>query len=915
MATHKEIRELLEGFALGELSERQSSEVKEHISKCRRCSDELKRLALLLECADQRRELSVDEQLCATANEAVLAASVDGDFRVGQGTTWASRWLDRRVIIAASIFFVAGFAFGFATKLLTPKERIEKIEQITKEHGFEDREYTDEDKIEISAMIKTHDGLPLPSDTSMMVRSETPRHGSSMQMGIGRGVQAAFDDKGIFNYRAKYGRIWLAVSASGYAPTFAGPFKAEPGGSISDIEIVLESGFKGQIKVVDSEGEPIEGAHLKGGYVYSSKSYHHTIVLVSDSMGNAVVEHASSQNITLQVQADGFEHERFEGIELRPDEIVELQLKKAQVTSGVVLSKQTGEPIDQAAIYIMMRSSNKSTHSGGGTSNSPETVTKNDGYFELKKLRKDSRYVLLVKAQGYGSKLISGFEVGDNLEILLGEQLNIKGSVIGDLDGLLDRDGKYMITYWNAYEFEDLYDVDRNKKVEVQIEDEIGYFEFKDVWGHKLDIRAGSKYLSVDPRSDSLDDFVIDLRPEVEQKQMREIVLTFDVPQGSPEPKGGIRIDYVTEQDRKKKNSSYKPKWLDIVDGQVHVEIPVPSRFKYSIDSYKGSRPVGYWFSESKPIDINESNEPFLIEIPVHPAGAIYGQTLLSDGSVADDAIASLIVSKKPSYIEGRHDLANSLHGNGMNPGKFNGTPLPLDGEYVIVVRHNDSYAVTEPILLDETNPIQQIDIQLAEGLTLKGQLLDTDGSPIQNAVSLSVYIKYPETGWSTKGKDIIPDENGYFAFYNVNPDFPGDYFINMEVVSGYRPVRKKVDNFDEPITVQLEKGQILKGVVIDDKTGWPVPDVEVHASFFGQTGDSTAYEGLNAESKTNEAGEFVFSNMAKQEYRLNTISVNLADPREAVTAIGGQQEPVILRIKIPERSDLKPREPDRIDD
>ena len=58
---------------------------------------------------------------------------------------------------------------------------------------------------------------------------------------------------------------------------------------------------------------------------------------------------------------------RFEGIELKPDEVVELQLKQAQITSGVVLSKQTGEPINQAEIYIMMRSFNKGTHSGGGS--------------------------------------------------------------------------------------------------------------------------------------------------------------------------------------------------------------------------------------------------------------------------------------------------------------------------------------------------------------------------------------------------------------------------------------------------------------------------------------------------------------------------------------------------------------------
>jgi beta-lactamase regulating signal transducer with metallopeptidase domain len=564
------------------------------------------------------------------------------------------------LLLSAAVLLGVGsgmnITVAFAAELLTPQERIEKIEQLAKEHGFEDREYTDEDKIEISGTVYTYDGQPLPSNARIMVRSERPRHSfnSGIQIQIDGGIQVPFAENGVFKYRAEYGRIWLVASVNGYAPTFAGPFEAEPGGSISDIEIVLEQGFQGQIKIVDSDGEPVEGANLKGGYVYSGNSFHYTIGLVSDSMGNATIEHASSQNITLHVQANGFEHDTFKGIGLKPDEIVELQLKQAQITSGVVLSKQTGEPIDQAEIYIMMRSFNKGTFSGGGTAGPPETVTENDGYFELTKLRRDSKYILLVKAQGYGSKLISGFKAGDNLEVLLGEGLKIKGRVIGGLDNLLDRHGKYIVTYWNAYKFENHHDIDRNKKVEVQIENGVGYFEIEDIWGHKLDIRAGSKTLSIDPKSDALDDFVIDLRPEVISQSMREVILTFKLPEGHPQIEGGIRVDYMSEGDRKKHNSM-TPEWPDINDGQVRIYVPVPGLFHYSIDHHNGKRPVGYWFGDGKTTDIKESNEPFLIEIPVWPAGAIYGRTLLADGSLAENSHASLIVSKKPSYFEWNH--------------------------------------------------------------------------------------------------------------------------------------------------------------------------------------------------------------------------------------------------------------------
>jgi hypothetical protein len=74
MDKHKKINELLTAFALGELSQKQASEVKAHLTECPRCSNELKRLEALLECTGSIRELSAEAQTCDSAKQAIFAA-------------------------------------------------------------------------------------------------------------------------------------------------------------------------------------------------------------------------------------------------------------------------------------------------------------------------------------------------------------------------------------------------------------------------------------------------------------------------------------------------------------------------------------------------------------------------------------------------------------------------------------------------------------------------------------------------------------------------------------------------------------------------------------------------------------------------------------------------------------------------
>ena len=74
MSTHEQIKELLTDFALRELPEQKSTEVKAHLADCQECRTELKKLETVLECADSMRELSADEQVIDSAKESLLEA-------------------------------------------------------------------------------------------------------------------------------------------------------------------------------------------------------------------------------------------------------------------------------------------------------------------------------------------------------------------------------------------------------------------------------------------------------------------------------------------------------------------------------------------------------------------------------------------------------------------------------------------------------------------------------------------------------------------------------------------------------------------------------------------------------------------------------------------------------------------------
>ncbi len=800
-----------------------------------------------------------------------------------------------------------GLAVNLAGKILSPQERIDKIADISKQYGRDNREYGLEDRVQFSGTVRTYDGKPLSSRVNLLFRSNRASYGTSIAAGMAK--------DGNFSQSVDYGATYITATAEDYSPAFAGPFDAEPGGRIEGIELVLGEGFPGRILVVDETGKPVRDAELTGGYTYPDNgSFTHTINLLTDVNGIATLDHAGTEKITMNLRADEFEPQQLQGLVLDRDEIKTVVLQRALPVTGVVLAAATGQLIQGAEIRVMVSAAGSQSYVENHASGSPDAVTDAQGRFELKRLRQDRKYLLFVRASGYGYRYVRDVETTTrDLNVVLGPAKTIRGRVTGDLS-LLPTDpksGDSVIYMEDSFHYpESLGYADSSKRAPVIIREGVGYFEIDDFWGQTVTLSAGEERIRLDVEQDPLDDVVIDLKPSVR----RQVVLRFQVPQGAPPITGSVRTDYITERARRQKQSM-TPGWIDIVDNQASCEIPVPGQFQYRIDFRRGKRPVGYWFNEILPIDIAADEAPFVIDVPVHPAGAIYGRVLASDGSVAENANATLMVAKKPD-IEGGQAISlmplfDALS-DAVDRGTFNASPLPLGGKYAIVVYEDNTFAMSDVLMLDAKNPIVSTDLTLPPGVDIEGRLLDPNGAPARNEVSLGVSIHKGEHSWSRTCGQIQPDENGRFVFKNVNPGPTGTGSIRVIGGKGYRPVQRDIKNLRSPVVLQLEKGRRITGVVIDAGTARPVPDAEVYAlSVDGPQGEYRSDpEQLEADGKTDAEGRFSFSNMGPDYYRIIVRGANLANTHHPLVVTGGQDESVKVVITLPEWSNLKPRLP-----
>ncbi len=797
---------------------------------------------------------------------------------------------------------------------LTP-EQVERLVEIEEEFGPAEEEYeegsTPEDKVTLSGIVRTRDGKPLTGKKSLKVRIEYPRGvtGTSGKVVDGR-----------FKVNDRPGTYYLGFDSEGYAPTAIGPIDMKRGETRENIELVLDTGFTGRIRLVDLQGIPISGVRLSSHQVFDKVfRLQPKFEATTDSDGLALIPHCASLPLGLEANVEGYEWEIRDDLLPHPEEVLTWVLHPGKETSGRVVRREDGTPLRDAEIGIV---GIKGPKNWSYLIENPRDLatTDEEGRFSTSTLRWDSRYRVVVDAPGAAPVLIEDFEVGKtDHRIELGPEVEIRGRIIGDLGKLNKYRGERVVdsnTEIRTENQRDGFTVEHYPRHHpVEIREGVGFFHISDLLPGKVFIHAGEKRVSVNPEG-SVDDLLIDLDEPEESNPVhastREVVFRFELPDDAPPVHGELVVFSQDEIRDIGRRNTKNPHYLKVDQNTARMLLPVPQRI-----FFEGDRLVGYWIPEEfhepvlkSALDVHEGTEPHLIEIPAVPAGSIFGKVLEVDGSPAEEFLVSVSQIEESPRMEGfRGGLSiqgknsSSTH-DGIS--RFNVGPLPLDGTYRLVVHREHFYLESDPIEITADDPTREISFQFTDSASLEVSVLDPEGNPVP---PVKIELGYSAKNGGSFGKSgEYTDRDGRHRFDQINLQAPGSYSLTVESMQDFQPVwLRNTPVAEGDLVIQLKPGLTQEGTLIDDRTGEPIQGMEISAQFLNHpiyqregevaTSDKDLPAWFHSEGETDESGRFRFSNLAQGEYNLTIQGGRIKKSVSGNKVITGQSEQVELRV------------------
>lgn len=332
------------------------------------------------------------------------------------------------------------------------------------------------------------------------------------------------------------------------------------------------------------------------------------------------------------------------------------------------------------------------------------------------------------------------------------------------------------------------------------------------------------------------------------------------------------------------------------INGTISIEVPVPGSVRCDPDNVVG------WHFRSVLEKVEPGKEPLTIDVPVVRAGAVQGCITLPPGYSTDE-VPHLSVRTK------RHEKG-TLHRDTIlvevgDDGRFFATPVPLEAECQVKVWVGHNVQVSELFTLEAEEPLREVDLQLPRPIDAVAEFVDPNGHPVPD-LPVELHWEQPGTDGHSWNENRVTDQDGRIEFREVNAVVP-QYFVRVDSRQQWQPALVPV-RVDRRITrIRLQRGKQLVVTAIDSVSGNPVPGVEVYAYRPSVPGspDGNAPRLFEAETPTDEFGRARFSNLPDAVVKVGLRGMS----GSSVKVDPGRVEQLEVRGKIPEGSDLRPRD------
>jgi beta-lactamase regulating signal transducer with metallopeptidase domain len=792
-------------------------------------------------------------------------------------------------ILGAGAITLAVLAAGAhaAADVLTAKERIERILEVQKQVAPEEPR---DGSIRLSGSFDTEDGRPLPHDATVRI--------SGFSFSMERPAEA-FDET-IYPQvnTSRPEKLFISVWAPGYAPVFAGPFPANK--DLKDLHLTLPKGFDVAIRVTGSNGEPIEGAQVKG-YYEGPPDLTGEISAVTGTGGIAPIHAAGTEKVTLEVSAKGcasavLTHAVF------GKEALSFVLEKQEPVIGRVVAAESGQPLPGAIVKLLAIQG--PFEENYGPDDAP-TVAVADarGEFKLDETLKGADYSFIIEAGdrranaiwpcgaakgAHGDERDGGPYVvtarGDRsepLEIEVPPPIVISGTVIASGSATSELHLHCMQTLHYA----ENGSLDSTQAANVTFKDGKGSFRFSKLFPTDAVLAVGNKtLLEINPLMSSQTGLSVDFGGP----STREVVVRFDWPKDGAEPNGTVRAIGDLEPDL--------GDGVPVKNGEARFKVRVPSTLTLQA---KGL--VGYWFGETDELPVNSGPGPMEIRIPLVPAGAVYG-TLTGvppvEGWAPGVVIKPLRAAPDDNQFQSWHAEVKLAPDGTEGSYRFVGTPVPLGGDYIALAEVGHCFAQSAPFHIDEKTPIQSVRIQMPEGVTVRRRFLDPEGRPM-SGLDTELFYSGAE-GVKSNTRCPRTDSDGWLVLPHLNP--AGDYRLLLGSRSTYVTERWLLDWKQPEQEIRLRYGNSLSGVVLDADTGQPVADLSLLARL-KQPLPQGEVTGFQPEAPTDAMGRFRFTDLPDGEFLVRSMTWGYDDAGKPATVHSGQKEPVVLKVREVEES------------